>query len=44
MQSYSEKAITDAVAFASIVLDSPLGRTKLAGFCYKFVFDAWWQP
>jgi len=36
-------AITNAIVFASTVLDLPLGCAKLVCFYCKFIFNAWWQ-
>ena len=44
VQVYLELVTANVIAFASTVLDLPLGCAKLVCFCYKLIFNARWQP
>jgi len=39
----AQQSQTRYLSFASTVLDLPLRCAKLVCFCYKFIFNAWWQ-
>ena len=44
VRTAQQAAVTNGIAFASTVLDLPVGCAKLVCFCYDFIFNAWWQP